>query len=112
MNELEFRQWLSNNDVPKKVQSDFVSRLKRFERINGYIDLEEEYEKDNCSFLFSLFKNKGINDDMKKLGANELPIGKYQLSTYKYALSQYVKYLKDKNDRAGKKPALNKQKEQ
>ena len=58
MNELEFSQWLSNNDVPKKVQSDIVSRLKRLERINGYFDLDEEYEKDNCDFLFSLFKNK------------------------------------------------------
>lgn len=99
MNELEFRQWLFNNDVPKKVQSDIVSRLKRLERINGYFDLDAEYKKDKCSFLFSLFKNKGINDNMKKIGENDLPIGKYQLSTYKYALTQYVKYLQDKNGR-------------
>ena len=44
MNELEFRQWLSNSDVPKKVQSDIVSRLKRLERINGYFDLDEVYD--------------------------------------------------------------------
>ena len=99
MNEIEFRQWLSNNDVPKKVQSDIVSRLKRLERINGYFDLDDEYEKDNCDFLFSLFKNKGLNDNMKKIGENDLPVGKYQLSTYKYELTQYVKYMRNKNDR-------------
>lgn len=97
MNEIKFRQWLSKNNISKKMQSDLVSRLKRFERINGHIDIEEGYRKDNCSFLFSLFKNKGINNNMKKMGETELPIGKYQLSTYKYALSLYVKYLQDEN---------------
>lgn len=99
MKEIEFRQWLFKNEVNKKMQSDTVSRLKRFERINGQIDIEEEYKKDKCKFLYSLFENKGINDNMKKMGDTGLPIGKYQLSTYKYALSLYIKFLQSENDR-------------
>ena len=99
MKEIEFREWLSKNGVSRKVQSDTISRLKRFERVNGYSDLEKEYKKDKCDFLFSLFENKGINENMQKLGETGLPIGKYHLSTYKYALSLYIKYLQSENDR-------------
>ena len=31
MKELDFRKWLNLNGVSKKMQSDFVSRLKRLE---------------------------------------------------------------------------------
>lgn len=95
MKEIEFRQWLSNNDVSKKMQSDFVSRLKRFERAIGACDIDEQYNKDGFVYLFSLFDNKGLNDNMNKLKDANLPIGTYQLSTFKYALNKYKLFLDD-----------------
>ena len=55
MKEIEFRQWLSNKNVSKKMQSDFVSRLKRFESIIEACDIDEQYHKDGFKYLFSLF---------------------------------------------------------
>lgn len=95
MNEIEFRQWLSKNNVSKKMQSDFVSRLKRFERAIGNCDIDEEYRSDKYTYLFSLFENKGLNDNMNKFSNVDLPIGGYQLSTFKYALNMYKQYLED-----------------
>jgi hypothetical protein len=93
MNEIEFRQWLSNKNVTYKVQSDLVSRLKRFERAIENCDIDEQYRSDNYKYLFSLFENKGINDNMSKIKNLGLPIGKYQLSTFKYALNKYKQFL-------------------
>lgn len=95
MNEIEFRHWLSKNNVSKKVQSDLVSRLKRFERAIGNCDIDEQYRKDRYEYLFSLFQNKGVNDNMSKLNNVDLPIGEYQLSVYKYALNKYKQYIED-----------------
>ncbi|KZL92822.1 hypothetical protein [Clostridium magnum] len=95
MNEMEFRQWLSENDVPKKIQSDFVSRLKRFERAIENCDIDEQYRSDKYQYLFSLFQNKGINDNMKKYKNVDLPIGKYQFSTFKHALNKYKQFLEE-----------------
>jgi len=58
MKEIEFRQWLSKNNVPKKIQSDLVSRLKRFERAIENCDIDEQYRSDKFSYLFSLFQNE------------------------------------------------------
>lgn len=93
MNELDFRTWLSRQGVNKKVASDMVSRIKRIEREANYCDIDIEYRKDECSALLSLFKNKGINDNMNSLETT-LPVGKYQLSTYKYALKKYIAFIK------------------
>ena len=93
MKEIEFRQWLSKNNVPKKIQSDLVSRLKRFERAIENCDIDEQYRSDKFSYLFSLFQNKGLNDNMKKLKDVNLPIGKYQLSVFKYALNKYKQFI-------------------
>ena len=93
MNELDFRLWLNNNGYSKKVQSDTVSRLKKIEREFGFVDIDDEFTKDKCELLLSVFKNKGENEAMKNLTSSSLPIGKYQLSTYKYALNLYLKYL-------------------
>jgi len=93
MDELNFRLWLKNNSYSKKVESDVVSRLKKLERELHYIDIEKEYSKDNCSSLLLLFKNKGENKEMTDIDPSSLPIGKYQLSSYKYSVTLYIKYL-------------------
>ena len=94
MNEMDFRIWFSNQDANKKVVSDIVSRIKRIEREITHCDIDVEYQKDECSSLLSLFKNKGINEQMNVLDTS-LPVGKYQLSTYKYALKKYMVFLKE-----------------
>ena len=96
MNEIEFRQWLSKKDISKKMQSDFISRLKRLEREIGNCDIDEQYRSNKCQYLLSLFSNKGINEDMDKYQNIDLPIGKYHLSTYKYALTRYIQFLEDR----------------
>lgn len=95
MNEIEFRQWLSKNGVSKKMQSDFISRLKRFERAIGNCDIDEQYRKDKYLYLFSLFQNKGLNENMKKYKDVDLPIGKYQFNTFKHALNKYKQFFED-----------------
>ena len=92
MNELEFKIWLDKNSYSKKMQSDIVSRIKKLERANNFTDIEETIKIDNGLYLLSIFRNKGINEDMAKLNTSYLPIGKYQLSTYKYAVKLYLKF--------------------
>ena len=96
MNELTFRKWLADNGYNSKVASDTISRLKKLEHSANNCDLDTEYKKDGCAFLLSLFLNKGENENMAALPDNELPVGKYHLSTYKYALNIYLKF---KNER-------------
>lgn len=95
MNELEFRQWLNNKQVSKKMQSDFVSRIKRVERSIENCDIDEQYRSNRCSYLISLFKNKGINPNMTKYPNIDLPIGTYHLCVYKHAITKYVEFLDD-----------------
>lgn len=94
MNEVDFRVWLSSNNVNKKMSSDIVSRLKRIEKEINHCDLDVEYRSDQCSRLLSFFQNKGINAQMKQIETS-LPVGKYQLSTYKYALKKYILFLQE-----------------
>lgn len=94
MNEMDFRIWFSRQDANKKVVSDIVSRLKRIEREITHCDIDVEYRRDECRSLLSFFKNKGINEQMNVLETS-LPVGKYQLSTYKYALKKYMFFLKE-----------------
>ena len=93
MDELGFRMWLNNNNVNKKVQGDMVSRLKKIEHSIKNCDIDEQYRRDKCEYLISLFRNKGINDDMEKNCESVLPIGKYSLNTYKCAVRKYVQYM-------------------
>lgn len=95
MNELQFKQWLNENEYSKKMQSDTISRLKKLEQEIDFTDLDFEYEKDNCEYLLSLFTNKGENEAMREINPSSLPIGKYQLSTYKYALNLYIKFIEN-----------------
>ncbi len=93
MQEIEFKRWLCKMGYSSKVQSDTISRAKKIERIFFHTDLDDEYIKDKGSHLLSVFAHKGENAEMKKLDSSSLPVGKYQLSVYKYAVSLYFKFL-------------------
>lgn len=95
MNELDFRKWLIYKKYNTKVISDTISRLKKIEHSVNNCDIDAEYQKDKCKYLLSLFANKGENKNMSILIENELPVGKYHLSTYKYALNIYLKFRED-----------------
>lgn len=97
MNEVMFRKWLIDNGCDRKVTGDTISRLKKLEH-SASCDIDVEFQKDGFSFLFSLFKNKGENERMAALEDNELPVGKYHLSTYKYALNMYLKYKNEEQN--------------
>lgn len=86
----EFRHWLICNGKSPKVASDTIARIKRVEQ-ELKISVVEEYKKDQCYQLLSLFDNTGRNEEMKKYHTS-LPIGKYYLSTYKYAIKLYVSF--------------------
>lgn len=95
MNEVDFRNYLINKGVKKKVVGDIISRLKRIEHEIKSCDIDEQYRSDKCEYLLKLFFNMGINDEMKMYPNVNLPIGKYYISTYRYALKQYIKFLDD-----------------
>ena len=59
-------------------------------------NIDAEYKRDGCMYLLSLFQNKGENEYMEALPDNELPVGKYHLSTYKYALNIYIKFKSER----------------
>lgn len=92
MKEVEFKRWLDNNGVSKKIQSDLVSRLRRIERELGSMDIDEQYDNDRCENLMALFENKGDNEKMKKYSYTSFPIGKYYMSTYRHSLKKYVQF--------------------
>lgn len=92
MNEVEFRNWLEKKGTKKKVQSDTISRLKRVEKEINRCDIDEQYRNDRCEYLLSLFTNMGNNEEMKKFPNANLPIGKYYMSTFRYALKKYVEF--------------------
>lgn len=91
MNEVEFRNWLAKNSTNKKMQSDILSRLRRIEHEITNCDLDNEYEKDRCEHLISLFYHNGDNTELKHMNT-ALPIGKPYMSTYRYALKKYVEF--------------------
>lgn len=95
MNEVEFKNWLSQKDVSKKMQSDFVSRLKRIEREINHCDIDEQYRSDRCESLMNLFSKTGKNAEMQKYNNLTFPIGKYTMNTFRYALKQYVNFCDD-----------------
>lgn len=97
MNEIKFRNWLLKNGKSKKVCSDTVSRIKKIERELGNIDVDEEYENDQCQKILKLFENTGRNEQMQKYNPN-LPIGKYYLNTYKYAIRVYILFKNNLRD--------------
>ena len=92
MNEIDFTLWLKANSTSNKLCSDYVSRLKRVERSIVECDLDHEYAKDRCQHLLSLFSQTGKNEAMKKCMIGPLPIGKYYLSTFSYAIRKYIAF--------------------
>lgn len=95
MNEVEFRNWLLKKGTNKKVIADTISRLKRIEHEIDHCDIDEEYRSDHCNFLMSLFLKTGINENMQKYGSANFPVGKYYISTYRYALKKYIKFCEE-----------------
>lgn len=95
MQEIEFRKWLTDNDVSKKMQSDFVSRIKRIEKSLEIFDIDEEYKKDNCEKLLKYLsggcKEKVYNQNL------ELPSTSKQYSVLKYAVNKYLLFLETIN---------------
>lgn len=92
MNEVEFKNWLIKNGTKSKVASDTVSRLKRIEREIENCDIDEQYRRNKCDYLLKLFLDMGNNDRMKKYPNANFPIGKYYMSTFRYALKQYIQF--------------------
>ncbi|MBQ9845299.1 MAG: hypothetical protein IJO54_04370 [Oscillospiraceae bacterium] len=92
MDEIGFRNWLSNTGNNKKVQADAVSRLKTLQRELGFCDLDIEYNANKCANILAALKDKGENELMRSYGKVNLPIGKYTLSTYRYALNLYIHF--------------------
>lgn len=104
MQEIEFHNWLMKNGTSKKMISDHISRLKRLERVLKKTDLNFEgldiaYNIDRCGLVFTLFENTGKNPTTEKLGDIDLPIGKYSLSTFKYSLKKYTRFLQEKENK-------------
>ena len=92
MNEVEFREWLLQKDVKKKVQSDCISRIRRVEREINNCDIDEQYRSDKCEYLMSLFANVGNNEAMKAYPNTNFPIGKYHMNTYRHAVKKYIQF--------------------
>lgn len=90
LQEIEFRNWLISTGYKAKIVSDTISRLKRLEHELDNCDIDEEYHRDKCHYLLSLFVKMGKNDAMAKYHNTNLPIGKYYMNTYRYALRKYI----------------------
>lgn len=97
MNEIDFRKWLLLNKTNKKVQSDLISRIKRVEKNIGHCDIDVEYHNDQCKILLSYFNKNGCNDLMNNLSNCDLPIGKYNMSTFRHAIKKYIQFKNDNN---------------
>lgn len=95
MKEVEFRSWLSKKGVSHKMQSDYVSRIKRIERELNQCDIDEQYHTDGCKSIMDLFLNMGMNEEMKKYPNANLPIGKYYMSTFRHTIKKYVEFCNE-----------------
>jgi hypothetical protein len=95
MDELGFRQWLSKGTTNKKAQSDCVSRLKRIE-YELEVDLDDKYQENQLEKLLLAFSQLGVNEEMKKYGNVNLPVGKSYMPTYRYSLNKYIQYKNEK----------------
>lgn len=95
MQEIEFRKWLADNNVSKKMQSDFVSRIKRIEKCLEIFDIDEEYKKDKCEKLLKYLsggcKERVYNQNIELLGTSK------QYSVLKYAVNKYLSFLETIN---------------
>ena len=91
MKELDFRKWLNETGVSKKMQSDFVSRLKRLETKLEIFDIDEEYKSDKCQKLLKYLsegcKNSPYSKELDLQGASN------QYTVLKYAVKKYISFL-------------------
>lgn len=91
MKELDFRKWLNENGVSKKMQSDFVSRLKRLETKLEIFDIDEEYKADKCEKLLKYLsdgcKESPYAKNLELLGTSN------QYTVLKYAVKKYILFL-------------------
>lgn len=95
MDETGFRNWLSRSGKNKKMQSDAVSRLRTLQRELGACDLDDEYDHDACTRMLAALQNKGENETMRSYGTVNLPVGRYTLGTYRYALNLYIRFREE-----------------
>lgn len=89
MKELDFRNWLNKNNVSKKMQSDFISRIKQIEIKLSNIDYE--YAKDKCSKLLEYFSSGCKNPTYTN--SFEFKNTSTQYSVLKYAIKKYCSFL-------------------
>lgn len=92
MDEIGFRNWLTQNGFSKKLLSDNISRLRRLEKELNLCDIDEEYRRDRCDNIKLILKKRGMNAEMQEYMPNKLPIGKTYIATYSHALKNYLKY--------------------
>ena len=90
MNEVDFKNWLTQKNVNKKVLSDCISRLKKIEKELN-CDIDEECKNDMCELLLSQFSKMG-ETLIKEYPDCNFPIGKYSMNTYKLALKKYIEF--------------------
>lgn len=93
MNVELFKNWLEKNGKNQRVAANAISRLKTLQRELS-IDLDSEYQKNQCKTILAALSNKGQNEVMESYGDVNLPIGKYSLSAYRYALKHYIDFKK------------------
>ncbi|WP_201012113.1 hypothetical protein [Lactococcus lactis] len=98
MDEINFKKWLQKNNYSKKMQSDFVSRIKRIEKEIDHCDIDSEYRNDRCVNLLRYFEKNGCNEYMSQIKNCDLPIGKYSMSTYRYTINKYIDFKFDTNN--------------
>lgn len=96
MNEIDFRKWLEDREIKRKIISDTLSRLKKVEREFEQCDLDEEYDSDRCERLMTAFTNCGRNEVMESYPYASFPIGKYHLNVYRAAIRKYVEFKNEK----------------
>ena len=95
MNDNGFYIYLINLGMSTKVSRDNISRLRRVEKSIKNCDIDEEYRKDKCESLLSLFNKNADLEDINKVLIGTLPIGSYTMNTYKYAIRKYVTFRDD-----------------
>ena len=91
----EFKQWLSKKGVSDKVQSDYVSRIKRIEKELKPLLVDQEYEKDKCKSIIAIFDNRGFNKRMEKFHDITFPLGSSQMNSFRLVLNKYVEFREE-----------------
>ncbi len=97
MDEVGFRNWLNQKNKNHKVISDTISRLKRIEKEFDFCNLDDEFKNDGCAKLIQALANNGKNDTMKSYPKCALPIGKYAMGTYRYAVNLYLQFMEEQS---------------